>query len=437
MRPLKSLSLESFVEMLRGAFRQIPDERDPQRITWKLPDVALSAFAMFFFQHPSLLEYQRRMKKKHGHANLETIFGVTDLPSDAQMRTLLDGATVEPLRDVLTETFERMRRVEWTTKFVTEVNGERYYTAVLDGSQYFSSPKIHCPSCLHWDDKNGDAHYSHVVVGATLVRAGSHDILPLDAEDVSNKDGQEKQDCEINAAKRLVVRLRARHRQLKLCIGGDDLYSHEPFVLELRALRLGFVLVAKPSSHKELFEWVEELDRLGECLKGSWEEGPAGQRRYFKYRIAAQVPLTQTGKVLVNFVEVWEHNKAGELVYHNSWVTDFEITHENATTIIGIGRSRWKIENEQFNVQKNHGYELEHNYGHGHQNLALVFYLLNLLAFLAHKVLELGDRLYQQCRVGESRRGLWGMLRAAFYLFTFASWDALLLNQLSDEARGP
>ena len=437
MRPLKSLSLEAFVEMLRSAFGQIPDERAPSRIIWELPDVVMSAFAMFFFQHPSLLEYQRRLKKKHGHANLETMFGVTDLPSDSQMRTLLDGATVEPLREVLTETFERMRRVGWTAKFVTEVNGEKYYTAVLDGSQYFSSPKIHCPSCLHWEDKNGDSHYSHTVVGATLVRAGSRDILPLDAEAVSNKDGQEKQDCEINAAKRLIVRLREHHRQLKLCIGGDDLYSHEPFVLELRALRLSFMLVVKPTSHKELFEWVEDLDRRGECLKGSWEEGPACKRRYFEYRLATQVPLTKSGKVLVNFVEVWECNKAGELIYHNSWVTDFEVTHAEAPTLIGIGRSRWKIENEQFNVQKNQGYELEHNYGHGQQNLALVFYLLNLLAFLAHKVLELGDRLYQQCRVGESRRGLWVMLRAAFYLFAFESWDALLLNQLSDEARGP
>ncbi|MCW5969786.1 MAG: hypothetical protein KIT57_14865 [Blastocatellales bacterium] len=64
------------------------------------------------------------------------------------------------------------------------------------------------------------------------------------------------------------------------------------------------------------------------------------------------------------------------------------MTAENAAQIIGIGRSRWKIENEQFNVHKNHGYELEHNYGHGRQTLSMVFYLLNLLAFLAHKVLE-------------------------------------------------
>jgi hypothetical protein len=106
-------------------------------------------------------------------------------------------------------------------------------------------------------------------------------------------------------------------------------------------------------------------------------------------------------------------------------------------TIIGIGRSRWKIENEQFNVHKNHGYELEHNYGHGQQTLSMVFYLLNLLAFLAHKVLEFGDRLYQQCRAGESRRGLWTMLRSAFYLVEVESWAGLLLNHLSDEARSP
>ena len=67
----------------------------------------------------------------------------------------------------------------------------------------------------------------------------------------------------------------------------------------------------------------------------------------------------------------------------------------------------------------------------------MVLYLLNLLAFLAHKVLEFGDRLYQQCRAGESRRGLWTMLRSAFSLVAVESWEGLLLNHLSDEARGP
>jgi len=73
------------------------------------------------------------------------------------------------------------------------------------------------------------------------------------------------------------------------------------------------------------------------------------------------------------FVEVWEHNRAGEPVYHNAWFTDLEVDEDNVRTVIWMGRSRWKIENEQFHVHKNHGYELEHNSGHGQQTLSMVF----------------------------------------------------------------
>jgi len=270
-----------------------------------------------------------------------------------------------------------------------------------------------------------------------VTRAGSHAILPLDAEEVRNTDGQEKQDCELTAAKRLVKRLRAEHRQLALCIVGDDLYGYEPLIAELQALRMRFVLVAKPSSHDALFAQVEERELRGESMRGTWEEGTGRNRRSFAYRSGVAVPLTQSGTVRVNFLEVWEHRPEGTVGYHNSWVTDFVLTPATVAAIVGIGRSRWKIENEQFNVQKNHGYELEHNYGHGQQTLSMVFYLLNLLAFLAHKLLEFGDRLYQQCRVGESRRGLWTLFRSAFYLLEFDSWDALLRYHLRETAGGP
>jgi hypothetical protein len=437
MRPLKLLTFEAFRDLLAKTFKQMPDPRDPQRCKWELPTVLMSAFAIFFFQHPSLLEYQRRMKKQRRKSNLERVFQVEDLPSDTQMREILDGTPTEPLRRILPEVFERMRRVGWAVRFVTEVDGEKYYTVGLDGSEYFHSTKVECPGCLRRADASGETHYSHLVVAATLVKAGSHAILPLEAEEVRHEDGQQKQDCELSAGQRLVERLRQQHRQLKLCATGDDLYGHEPFVRKLRELRMGFVLVAKPTSHAELFEWVEELDRLGAGERGQWEAGPACQRRYFESRIARQVPLSQSGKVRVNLVEVWERNKEGRQIYHNSWVTDFEVTREKVAVIIGIGRSRWKIENEQFNVHKNHGYELEHNYGHGKQTLSQVFYLLNLLAFLAHQVLAFGDRLYQQCREGESLRGLWTMLRSAFYLVAVESWSELLLSHLSDEARSP
>lgn len=433
MRPLVSLTFEAYRSLLSRGFRAVPDERRPSRIEWELHDVLMSAFAMFFFQHPNLLHYQRKMKKATGRANLERLFGVRDVPSDTQMRTVLDTAAAqEPLRRVLPQVFERMQRTGWTVRYVTPLNGVNYYTVAVDGSQYFSSANLHCPFCLQRKDKNGDVHYSHTVVGATLVRAGSHDILPLDAEEVRNSDGSVKQDCEIKAGKRLVTRLRQEHRQLAMLVAGDDLYAHEPFIQLLRELRYGFVLVAKPTSHQELFDWVEDLDRMGACVKGRWEEGPASKRRYFAYRMAAQVPLSQSDQVCVNFFEVWERDKNGKQLYHNSWVTDFAVTAENVAVLVGVGRSRWKIENEQFNVHKNQGYELEHNYGHGQHGLSLVFYLLNLLAFVAHLVLQLGDRQYQEARRQETHQGLWEELRVLFNRFVFESWTALLAFQLSD-----
>ncbi len=397
----------------------------------------MSAFAMLFFQHPSLLEYQRRMQKRTGRSNLEHVFQVEEIPSDTQMREILDGVPTESLRRVLPLTFEQMRRVGWTTRFVTEVAGQKYYPTVLDGSEYFHSTQIPCPHCLHQRQANGEIHYSHMVVGATATRAGSHTIVPLDVEEVRNGDGQEKQDCELTAAKRLVKRLRAEHRQLSMCIVSDDLYGHEPFIEELRALRMSFVLVAKPTSHAALFAQLEERGQRGEGGRGTWEEGAGRHHRTFAYRTVTDVPLTQSGTVWVNFLEVWEHRPDGTVGYHNSWVTDLVVTPETVAAIVGIGRSRWKIENEQFNVQKNHGYEIGHNYGHGQQTLSMVFYLLNLLAFLAHKLLEFGDRLYQQCRTGESRRGLWTLFRSAFYLIAFDTWEALLRYHLRETVAGP
>jgi hypothetical protein len=437
MRPLTKLTFDAFRDLLATTFAAIADPRDPRRITWEMPAVLLSAFAMLFFQHPSLLEYQRRMQKRTGRSNLERVFQVEALPSDTQMREILDGVPTEPLRRVLPQTFEQMRRVGWTTRFVTEVAGQKYYPTVLDGSEYFHSTQIHCPSCLHQLHANGETHYSHVVVAATVTRAGSHEIVPLDAEEVRNTDGPQKQDCELTAAKRLVTRLRAEHRQLPMCIVGDDLYGHEPFLAELHARGMSFVLVAKPTSHVALFEQLEEREQHGECERGTWTEGTGRHRRSFEYRSAVEVPLTRTGTVQVNFLEVWERRPDGTVGYPNSWVTDLAVTPETVAAITGIGRSRWKIENEQFNVHKNHGYEVEHNYGHGQQTLSMVFYLLNLLAFLAHKLLELGDRLYQQCRAGESRRGLWTLFRSAFYLIELTSWEALLRYHLRETTAGP
>jgi hypothetical protein len=441
MRPLQSLTLESIIAVLSTTFGCIPDPRCPDRVDYSLHDTLMSGFAMLFFQHPSLLEFQRKMKQRRGRCNLETIFGVHEVPSDTQMREILDVVPVELLRQALPELFEKVRRAGWATEFKSTVpsgyhQGD-YYTAMRDGSDYFHSTKIQCAGCLHRTDTSGAGHFYHTVVSATLVKAGSHRVLPMDVEEVRNSDGQDKQDCELNAAKRLLSRLRQEQPQIPLRVGGDDLSCHEPFIAQLRDLRLHHVLVCKPTSHVELYEWVEDMERLDGCDKGTWQEGPACRRRFYTYRIARSVPLTASRRLWGTLVEAWEHDRTGKQLYHNAWFTDLEVTADNVAAIVRIGRSRWKIENEHFNVHKNQGYELEHNYGHGKQTLSMVFYLLNLLAFITHMILERGDRLYQRCLATTSRRELWHTLRMAMRMILVSAWADFLVIYLDEAGPSP
>jgi hypothetical protein len=196
-------------------------------------------------------------------------------------------------------------------------------------------------------------------------------------------------------------------------------------------------LVGKPPAHLELYAWVEAMERLGGCEPGQWHEGPACRRRFLTYRIVRSVPLTAAQRRWGTLVEVWEHDRLGKQLDHNAWFTDLEVRADHGAAIVRIGRSRWKIEHAQFNVQKNHGYELEHTYGHGQHTLSMVFYRLHLLAFRAHMLLERGDRLYQRCLAPTARRELWHTFRTTMRMILVANWTEFLLLYLDEAGSSP
>jgi len=276
------------------------------------------------------------------------------------------------------------------------------------------------------------------VVSATLVGAGSPQGLPLDAEEVRNPTVESHpQDCELTASKRLVTRRRREQPQMALSVVGDDLYSQTPFVEPLQHLRLHYVLVAKPASHPTLMAAVMGAELQGVREQGQGAEGSGVRPRIYTYRIVRQVPVAAAHPVPVTFGEVWEPTAGGALLYPKSWITDLAVNAENVAAVVRIGRTRWKIENEQFNVQKNHGYELPPNYGHGPHPLSMVFSLVNLLASVTPVIVELGERLSQRCRARESRRELWAALRTTLHGVLVESWSQLLLVYLEEDTAGP
>ena len=241
------------------------------------------------------------MQQRRGRWNLETIFGVQEVPSDSPMRDILAGVPVERLRPLWPTLFAKYRRAGWAKELqrtiVRSSHQGTYSTVAVEGSDPFHATKVECPSGLPRHAAEGTGHLRQTVVSATLVNADSHRVCPLAVEEGRNQDGHEQQAGEVNAAKRLSARVRQAHPQLPLVVLGDALYCQEPFLCQWRAERLHYVLVRQPTSPPELYKWGEAIETLGGGEPGQWHEGPACRRRFFPDRVARSVPWTASHRV--------------------------------------------------------------------------------------------------------------------------------------------
>jgi hypothetical protein len=403
-------------------FRQIHDPRQERKVDHCLHDVMMSSFAMMFFQDPSILAFQTRLQESAQQNNLSKVFGVVTIPKDTQMRDVIDMIPTVALGDIFPNFLNRLQRSRQLDSYLF-LNGK--YLIPLDGTEYFSSEKIRCPYCLKTEPSKGAVRYHHQILQAVIVHPDMRQVIPLFPEPIQNSDGYTKQDCETNAGKRIVEKIRKAHPKLGIIITGDDLYSKQPFIDTLKINGMSYILVAKPTDHKILFEWVDEIAGMGQAehLEFTDKKG-----KCHRYQWINDVPLNGSRNAdQINFFQYWILDKKGKNTYHNSWVTDLVVSKENVRDLVKGGRARWKIENETFNTLKNQGYHIEHNYGHGKQHLSTNFFVLNLLAFFVHQILELCDLSYQRCRAKfSSRKEFWNQLRCTFRIILFRDYYHLL-----------
>jgi len=259
---------------------------------------------------------------------------------------------------------------------------------------------------------NGKINYFHSVLTPVNVQPGNGSVISLEPKFIIPQDGHEKQDCEIQAAKRWIERHGAFYAKRGVTILGDDLFSRQPFFQALKDKRLHFILVCKPDSHLYLYQTVEFLSKqraLGTKVVRHWNGRYA---EIFTYRFTNHLALSaEPGALEVNWCEVSiTREDIGERLYKNAFVTDFHVMVTTVEAIVQDGRARWKVENENNNILKTKGYHIEHNFGHGQQHLAALLLSLNLLAFLFHTVLDLVDEQYHAIRnaLGTRRRFFWG-----------------------------
>jgi hypothetical protein len=372
------------------------------------------------------LAHQQLLEKKKGRSNARSLFQVDDIPSDPQIRNLLDPLSSSNFQKDFWVLLDGLKGQHHLMKFRTELDT---YAITMDGVTFFSSEKISCPNCLKREDRNGTEHFYHSAITPVFVKPGKAQVLPLPPEFIVPQDGSEKQDCERMAAKRWLSQHHKHFADYSVTYLGDDLYANQPLCqLIAETYRQFFTFVCKPESHTGLYDWLAFLEKNNGVEKVTERHWNGKYGELWQYRFANQVPLRNgNDALLVNWLElVIVHEKTGEILYRNSFVTNHTVTTTNVIQLAEVGRTRWKIENENNNTLKTKGYHLEHNFGHGQQNLANVLATLNILAFLIHTIQEIIEPAYQRLRRAlGARKTFFDDLRALTRYMVFETWDDL------------
>jgi hypothetical protein len=423
----EKLSIGQMVKWVKEAAALFPDLRTGKNRQYGMEDAALGAFAVFFTQSPSFLAYQQDVKRTKGRSNAESLFEMSDIPCDSQIRLLLDPVAPEWVSPLFRYAYRRLSRADILNRMRSHAN---CLLVAMDETEYFSSKKIHCEQCSQRELSNGKVQYYHTVLTPVVVQPGNAHVIALEPEYITPQDGKEKQDCEIEAGKRWLAKYGRFYAKQGTTILGDDLFCHQPFIVAARNQNLHVILVCKPDSHPALYETVAFLDAngvLGHYQKRVWN-GCFGE--IHTYRYANKLALRSDAEsIQVNWCELTiTREDTGEQLFKNAWATDFEVHETTVEAIVRDGRARWKVENENNNVLKTKGYHLEHNFGHGDLYLASLLLSLNLLAFLFHTTLDLLDEQYRLIRQElHTRRRFFQDMETLMRYFVFPSWDALLL----------
>lgn len=414
----QKLKFDVCMKILDEAFQKITDHRK-SNTRFSLPNVLKAAFAMFSLKAPSLLNFKKQSDPE-AH-NLRSIYLLTeDIPCDSQMR-----ATLDPVKPGLLRTLFRSFLLQLKQAGVLR---DYYYwgkfvIVSMDGVEHFCSTNIHCPHCTTRTHRDGKVSYHHASLAAVLVHPAHSEVFPLDFEPLLKEDGEKKNDCERNAAKRLCAALHTAYPELELLVVEDALHANAPHLRQITGYGWKYVVNVKPDSHESLFKQFAGREARGDVGRLVQTTPDKVQHRY---TWTSQLCLNESAlDVPVNFLRYEEIRPDGTVTTW-TWATNLPLTQRTVERVMRAGRSRWKIENETFNTLKNQGYHFEHNYGHGVNHLATNLALLMFLAFLVDQIQQRCCKTFQRLRQGlGSKTKLWETLRSAFQMLTFSSMENL------------
>jgi hypothetical protein len=318
---------------------------------------------------------------------LERMFGLNlpSIPHGDTLAHLWKKLPPEALEKIRMAMVHRLLRSRCLERFRY---GKRYILA-LDGTELYRWKERHCPNCLYaacGPDK--ELQFYHRVLEIKLISQDGF-AMSLLSEFIENEDSQpdKKQDCELKAAYRLIRRLKKHFPQLKILLLADGIYPKGPIFRLCEDAGWKYLFVLQDKVLSTVWEDFEALTDMPLNALGVKDKDPVKWVESKLYRWVNH--LSYQGENFdgqVNVMDILKLDEAGELQRYRGYISNLRLSEDNLLSIENLAQQRWKVENQGFDVQKRHGYSLEHVWCRD-SNAMKVVYLLIQIAHLLNQLM--------------------------------------------------
>jgi hypothetical protein len=339
---------------------QLEDPRKGEFYT--IEELVMSSIVLFLLKCESRNDFNLKQRSEQFQQNYKRMFGLRPPHMDA-VNDLFEKISTEPFEEL---------RCQLISSFIEKrvFHGLRFFDKIfcigIDATGVYDwgdePPEAIKKHAIKKEYSSSKENYSNQVFEAVIICKNGMSI-PLMTEWVANGDEKyDKQDCELNAFKRLSVRLKEQFPRLNICILADGLYSNVSLMNICQQYGWKSISVFKDGNLPSVWVEVESLLPLDACETKEQIVGDKTHWIKYKYRWLNNIEYQKHMIHRVECVIESEHRKTGEKTSNRFvFLTNIDVDAGNVAQIISAGRARWHIE-DHFNTQKNRGGALHHKF---------------------------------------------------------------------------
>ena len=376
------LIIKKYFPFLKEKLNKLTDARNQSYVEYTMSVITCTRLLGLLCGIKSMREMTREFNTDETIRNIADFLelDLDEIPHYDTINDVFGKIEIEELRKIQKYMVYTLIRSKMFDK--TRYKG-KYYQIVVDGTKLASFSQRHCQHCLKRTYNRGKEDeysvYYHYVLEAKLVVGDI--VISIDSEFVENeKEDIEKQDCEIKAFYRMAERLKKSFPKLPIIISGDALYACKPVIDTCRKNKWHYIIRLKEDRLKLLGEEIKGIEKAENEEKGI---------KYWNNVKYGEIGIEKEENVLKYYEK--KEDKVTEFV----WITSFKITEKEKEQLVYLGKQRWKIENQGFNMQKNGTFDIERVYCRDYNAMKAHYFFIQF-AHTIRQLLEKGVKYVKE-----------------------------------------